>query len=146
VLANGPEDDANLPDVPGRKYIETAMEEGSFMVYVVSLFEGNRVDRRRPNDAVTNPSRLSLTEVVETTGGGYFRAFPGGRAQYLKEATDGYLVQRLSAVVEELRSQYALGFVPRHRDGKVGKIEVRVNRPGVTVSARKSYRAPGNTP
>ena len=46
-----------------------------------------------------------------------------------------------SRVAQELRSQYLIGFAPAALDGKVHKLEVRVNRPGMTVRARKSYLA-----
>ena len=42
-------------------------------------------------------------------------------------------------VAEELRSQYVIGFTPEKVDGKMHKLEVRVNVPGLTVRTRKSY-------
>jgi len=44
-------------------------------------------------------------------------------------------------VAQELHSQYLLGFSPGARDGKTHKLDVRVNKPGMTVRARKSYVA-----
>jgi len=43
---------------------------------------------------------------------------------------------------------YVLGYYPTNdrRDGRVRKIEVRVNRPGVTVRSRKAYVAPRGKP
>jgi hypothetical protein len=34
-----------------------------------------------------------------------------------------------------------IGFAPAALDGKVHKLDVKVNRPGMTVRARKSYLA-----
>jgi hypothetical protein len=104
----------------------------------VSLFTANQ-----PLGTAEATTRLTLGELVNATGGGYFQAVPGDRAHYLRGELDDALVSTLANVVEELRHQYAMGFVSRHRDGRVGKIEVRVNRRNATVSARKSYRAPG---
>jgi VWFA-related protein len=51
-------------------------------------------------------------------------------------------------LVSDNSSYYVLGYYPTNdkRDGRFRKIEVRVNRPGLTVRARKGYAAPrGNT-
>lgn len=46
--------------------------------------------------------------------------------------------------VRDNSSYYVLGYVPvvEHRDGKFHEIRVRVNRPGLTVRARRGYYAP----
>jgi hypothetical protein len=46
-------------------------------------------------------------------------------------------------VVEELRHQYVLGFTPPKADGKMHDVSIDVKGSGMTVRARKSYRAPG---
>lgn len=141
MLTNATEDRSSLPGFPGVRDVERYMQTGNYMVYAVALFEGNSAMRRA--SSALNPPRLTLQDVVNTTGGGFFRALPGGPRQYWTGAPpEGYLAAKLAAVVDELRHQYLLGFVPRHRDGKVGRIEVRVNRPDATVIARRSYRAP----
>ena len=47
-------------------------------------------------------------------------------------------------VVDENSSYYVLGYYPANdrRDGRFRKIEVKVNRPGLTVRARRGYVAP----
>jgi VWFA-related protein len=47
-------------------------------------------------------------------------------------------------VVDENSSYYVLGYYPANdrRDGRFRKIEVRVNRPGLTIRARRGYVAP----
>ena len=74
-----------------------------------------------------------LARVAEESGGGYTEIRAG---QDLGAA--------FSAVVEELHSQYLLGFAPPKRDGKVHKVEVRIARKGVKPRARKSYTAPSS--
>jgi VWFA-related protein len=145
MLTNATDDRSSLPGFPGMRDVERSMQAGNYMVYAVALFEGNSVLRRA--SSALNPPRLTLQDVVNTTGGGFFRALPGGPPQYWRGAPPkGYLAQKLAGVVDELRHQYLLGFVPRHRDGRLSRIEVRVNRSDATVTARRSYRAPREGP
>lgn len=48
-------------------------------------------------------------------------------------------------IMDELRSQYLLGFAPSTRDGKPHRIEVRLSARGLTARARRSYQAPAAT-
>jgi VWFA-related protein len=152
VIANGP-DTASLPNLPSVKDVEKAATDDGFMVYGVSLFTENQLSGSRAMSLGDGPgTRLTLREVAEATGGGFIQAVPIDPNQRHRVSNsqvvfgnivDDRLVPTLANVVEELRYQYALGFAPKHRDGRVGKIEVRVKRPNTTVSARKTYRAPG---
>jgi VWFA-related protein len=65
----------------------------------------------------------------------------GGRAV---KGTDD-LASAMRKVVQESRTYYLLGYVPRNtkRDGKFRKLQVSVNRPGADVRARRGYYAPG---
>jgi VWFA-related protein len=76
-----------------------------------------------------------LKGLAEPTGG---RVFDAGK----KRTSLGEIYQTIE---EELRSQYAIGFVPSdsQRDGKFRKLEVKVHSPGLRVSVRKGYYAPG---
>ena len=47
-------------------------------------------------------------------------------------------------VVDELHSQYLLGFAPPVRDGKSHRIEVRLSARGLEPRARKNYQAPAS--
>ena len=60
---------------------------------------------------------------------------------YFELSKTADLAPTFSRVATELRSQYLIAFTPAALDGKVHKLEVRVNRPGMTVRARKSYLA-----
>jgi Ca-activated chloride channel family protein len=72
----------------------------------------------------------SLTALTNETGGGHFEVKSGDdlSATFLR-------------VADELHHQYVLGFTPISPDGKTHKIEVKLNRPGLTAQARKSYEA-----
>jgi len=72
-----------------------------------------------------------LARVAEESGGGYIE---------IRYGED--LVSAFGRIVDELHSQYLLGFAPPKRDGKLHRIEVRVSRKGVKVRGQRSYVAP----
>jgi Ca-activated chloride channel family protein len=72
-----------------------------------------------------------LAKVAEETGGGYTEIRFG---QDLGAAFAG--------VADELHTQYLLAFAPPKRDGRVHKIEVKVDTAGHKPRARRSYVAP----
>jgi len=110
--------------------LERARDE-EVMVYSIGLeseyFNGMRVVKSRPS--------RDLRRISDETGGGYFE---------LSKTAD--LAPTFTRVAQELRSQYLIGFAPASLDGKVHKLEVRVNKPGMTVRARKSYLAAPDKP
>ena len=71
-----------------------------------------------------------LSRIAEDTGGGYFELNRGEN-----------LATTFAAVADELHRQYALGFEPPRLDDKMHKLDVRVNRKGLNVRARKEYFA-----
>lgn len=71
-----------------------------------------------------------LARIAEDTGGGYFELNRGEN-----------LAATFAAVADELHRQYALGFEPPRLDDKMHKLDVRVNRKGLNVRARKEYFA-----
>jgi Ca-activated chloride channel homolog len=116
-------------DTSSRIGFKTVMERArdeEVMVYSIGLeseyFNGMRVVRSRPS--------RDLRKISDETGGGYFEL----------QKTDE-LSPTFTRVAQELRSQYLIGFAPVALDNKVHKLEVKVNRPGMTVRARKSYLA-----
>jgi Ca-activated chloride channel homolog len=110
--------------------LERARDE-EVMVYSIGLeseyFNGMRVVRSRPS--------RDLRKIADETGGGYFE---------LTKTAD--LAPTFTRVAQELRSQYLIGFAPASLDGRVHKLEVKVNKPGMTVRARKSYLAAPDKP
>jgi Ca-activated chloride channel family protein len=105
--------------------LERARDE-EVMVYSIGLeseyFNGMRVVRSRPS--------RDLRRISDETGGGYFEL----------QKTDE-LAPTFTRVAQELRSQYLIGFAPVALDNRVHKLEVKVNKPGMTVRARRSYLA-----
>jgi Ca-activated chloride channel family protein len=74
-----------------------------------------------------------LKNFAEKTGG-FFVATPGGVA--LRDA--------FQRIVTELGNQYTIGYQPvaPKTDGKWHTVELRINRPNLTVRTRKGYNAP----
>lgn len=72
----------------------------------------------------------AFRKMATETGGAYFE---------LKKTAD--LNSTFTRVVQELHSQYLLGFSPTALDGKEHKLEIKTTRPGLTVRARKTYVA-----
>jgi len=96
------------------------------MVYAIGLeveyFNGVRQVRSRPD--------RNLQKLSQETGGGYFEL----------QRTDD-LGPTFRRVVQELHSQYTLGFTASVLDNKEHEIEVLINKAGLTARARKSYIA-----
>jgi VWFA-related protein len=96
------------------------------MIYAIGLeseyFNGQRMVRTRPD--------RGLRRLAEETGGGYFE---------LKKTDE--LAPTFTRVAQELHSQYTLGFTPATLDGKEHKLVVRMNKPGMTARARRTYIA-----
>jgi Ca-activated chloride channel family protein len=121
-------------DTSSRTGFKTVLERArdeEVMVYSIGLeseyFNGMRVVRSRPS--------RDLRRISDETGGGYFE---------LAKTAD--LAPTFTRVAQELRSQYLIGFAPSSLDGKVHKLEVKVNKLGMTVRARKSYLAAPDKP
>jgi Ca-activated chloride channel family protein len=116
--------------------VKRAQEE-DFMIYAVGLrsSSGMSISGPRPrggfgSGVFAGDPDPGLKTLAEESGGGYMP---------LQAATE--LDAAFTRVVEELRHQYILGFVPAALDGKLHRIDVRVKKPGLTARARKSYLA-----
>ena len=99
------------------------------MIYAVGLrsdyFNGARQVRSKPDSG--------LKKLAEETGGGYFE---------LDKTSD--LAPTFTRVAQELHSQYVLGFTPSQLDGRIHRVAVKA-KPGMTVRARRSYMASGDS-
>jgi hypothetical protein len=87
---------------------------------------------------VRSDPALTLGELASGTGGLFFN-------------NTNNLAPAFERVEDDLRNYYLIGYTPSNAtyDGKFRTIDVKVKRPGVTISARKGYyavRDPGGAP
>jgi Ca-activated chloride channel family protein len=131
----GPIDFRKRPASQGDVIDRARLED--VMIYAVGLRS-----RPRPGPPGIGPGGLQamlsdnlpdpgLAKVAEETGGGFTEIRFG---QDLGAA--------FADVADELHTQYLLAFAPPKRDGKVHKIEVKVDTAGLKPRARRSYVAP----
>jgi len=100
-----------------RRTIEPRLLSGGYVLYTVAM------------DGVLGAGTY-LDDVVDAAGGGRIRlgAHDETKATMLR-------------VVDELRHQYTVSFVPSALDGAVHQLEVRVNRKAVKLRFRRAYTA-----
>jgi Ca-activated chloride channel family protein len=115
VLTDGADTDP-LSSGPSQGSVERRAVHESFMLYAIGL-EGTGLAR-------------GIAGVTAKTGGGHFQL-----------ASVAELPETFARVIDELRHQYLLGFVPTVRDGKLHELTVRGTRPGMRVRARTTYQA-----
>jgi VWFA-related protein len=132
--------DGKLQSAPGRK---------AMVIISDGLDNGSRMHMEEALEAVQASNTIVygicydqkffgcefLKGLAEPTGGRMFDA--GKRRKSLGEI--------YQSIEDELRSQYAIGYVPinQEHDGKFRKLSVRVQPGGMRVSVRRGYYAPG---
>ena len=106
----------------------TSLQRASDVVVYPIAFQGER-----PNRMEGVRARSFLASLAETSGG---RVFAPSASQELPAI--------YQSILEELGSQYVLGYVPDNsaRDGRLRKLAVVVNRPGIRLRYRPGYVVP----
>jgi len=136
VISDG---DDNLSSHSRGEAIEMA-QRGGVVIYAiststqwVSAIEEKDPAKRSNRKYHMEASDKVLAQLAEETG---------GRAFFPYRVDD--LAQSFLDIGDELRSQYSLAYVPANKsaDGKFRHIQIRVNRKGLIVRARKGYFAP----
>ncbi len=126
LLTDGEDTDSKS----GEGEVLARARQDEVMIYGIGLesiyFDGQRQVRTTPD--------AHLKKLAEETGGGFFR---------LSNTRD--LNTTFTRIALELHSQYVVGFTPEALDGKVHKLFLKVNRPGMTARARKTYLASAET-
>ena len=102
--------------------VEAVTSGRNVIVYGLSMWVRQATGAERPSRDL---ERLALG-----TGGAFYE---------VKLSDDMNPV--FTEVIQQLRQQYVLGFVPAAFDGKRHSLSIRVKRPGLQVQARQSYTA-----
>jgi hypothetical protein len=102
--------------------VDAAASDRNVIVYGLSMWVRQAVGSERPSRDL---ERLALD-----TGGAFYQVGVGDDMNPV-----------FSEVVQQLRQQYVLGFVPAAFDGERHSLTLRVKRPGLEVQSRRSYIA-----
>jgi VWFA-related protein len=130
IVSDGIDNQISKQEAPSRvkftKLVKAAAEMEA-LIYPIFLRSGERFGRGWAEKAWRNLDRLA-----NASGG---RLFPALSAQDVDPV--------LPEVAQELRSVYSVAYYPKNQDfgGEWRNVEVRVNRPGVTVRCRAGYFA-----
>lgn len=128
--------------------------DGRRIVFVISD-GGDTWSERRMDDVLSSARRAGVIVYwlsITGTGGPEPRSqiFPNAGLKFFVEETGGGYMRFndldeinpiMTEVTEELHHQYLLGFTPAVLDGKVHKLDVKLDQPNYTVRARKTYVA-----
>jgi VWFA-related protein len=128
----------DLNGVPGRKVmviVSDGLDNGS----------RNHADTAIGALQAANTIAYGICYVGKFSGCSYLKELADPTGGRMLEAGQKIPLQKIfESIEEEMRSQYAIGYVPSNnaRDGKFRKLEVRVRRKGLRVRTRKGYYAP----
>jgi VWFA-related protein len=109
-----------------------------------------RVEARTIQTTIDRRMEAAAPPVERTATGAILDPRPDPRLQTLSEASGGRYFdvgespnfrRMFRDVIDELHSQYLIGFVPAVLDGKTHPVEVAVRTPGAKVHTRPSYVA-----
>jgi Ca-activated chloride channel homolog len=136
VISDG---DDNLSDHALSDAIEMS-DRGGVSIYTISSNnDWVEIDTATPQKTQYSQGDKILRELADETG---------GRAFYPFRVDD--LAQSFLDIGNELRSQYLIGYTPPYKeaDGQFHRVDLRVERKGLTVRSRKGYfaTAPVTTP
>lgn len=106
--------------------------------------------QRRGSPTSKSVTSLALRQDVSVYAVGLSAGSVGSEMKAIAQATGGTstdlnasvdLGKAITAIIDDLRHQYLIAFVPTPYDDKEHQIELRVDRPGLSVRARQSFVA-----
>jgi VWFA-related protein len=134
-----------------------AQEVGRRAIVVLTdaVDEGSRVRLEEAIEAAQRADAVVHVLLISDPNWFFMQGSGAGVAHKMAEETGGRMIevkgakhldQAFDQLVEELRSQYSLGYYPSNpvHDGRYRKIKIEVSRSDLRVLARKGYYAPRN--
>lgn len=136
VLSDG----VDVASVLSMEDVQAAARRSQAMVYWIRLggrLRGNGLRSAWRDEQQYRRELAGFEELVASSGG---RVVPLDRLDQVGQA--------FTAILEEIREQYVLGFYPTadRDDGSWHRIQVRVDRPGLEVRVREGYLDVPNPP
>ena len=130
VISDGIDNQVSKQEAPSSikfKRLRKAAEEMNAIIYPIFLRSGERFGR-----GWSQKARERMQQLADASGG---VLFPAASIEDIEPV--------FPLVEAELRSVYSVAYYPKDQnfDGAWRKVEVQVNRPGVTVRARPGYYA-----
>ncbi len=130
IISDGIDNRVSKQELPSRvsiRKLTRAAAEMNALIYPVFLRSGERFGR-----GWSQKGRLHMQQLAQATGG---KLFPALSIRDLQPV--------FPQVGQELRSVYGVAYYPENQnfDGVWRDLQVKVNRPGVTVRARTGYFA-----
>jgi Ca-activated chloride channel family protein len=118
---------------------------------IYCIYYNTNKDRNKRMPGIIDPMRAQWPPIKIPTGRKKSE-YVSGHEYMLKLSSysggslvDASRIENLGAafsrIAQELRSQYSIGYYPKDvkQDGRFRKVEVRVNRPGLTARSRQGY-------
>jgi VWFA-related protein len=136
-----------------REKLSSEVGRKAIIALTDAIDEGSRIKRDEAIEAAQRVDAVVHVLLISDPGYYFYGGSGAGVAQKIAEETGGRMIEVRSEknlpkafeqLVEELRSQYVLGYYPSNpaKDGRFRKIKIEVTRPDSKVLARKGYYAP----
>jgi Ca-activated chloride channel family protein len=127
----------------GRRYVSQAeivdrARRDDVMIYGIGM--RSRASRQGPPGIGPGSLQAALMADLPDPGLALAAEQTGGGYREIRVGQD--LGAAFAQVIDELHSQYLIGFAPPKRDGKIHEIDVRIAQRGLKPRARRSYLAP----
>jgi VWFA-related protein len=138
-----------------REKLSSEVGRKAIVVLTDAVDEGSRVRLEEAIEAAQRVDAVTHILLIQDPAFFFYQGSGAGVARKISEETGGRMIEvkgekklaeAFEQLVEELRSQYVLGYYPSNaaHDGRFRKIKIEVARSDTRVLARKGYYAPKN--
>lgn len=120
-----------------RERTERALEAANLTVYTIDPSGLTSLTQSAADRSVVDPARAALANLNRRANLMYFPDLTGGRTVMGSNEP----VNRIPEIFRESGAYYTLGFQPGspREDRRFQEIQIKVNRPGVSIQARRGY-------